>query len=299
MNIGIYIVTHKEFEKPKGAIYIPIIAGAFEHDKNEEFQGYLLDNTEDNISKKHYLYSEFTVIYWIWKNSPYDIVGENHYRRYFIKGAWLEYLKCFFTKCEINEYIVDKEDIEKIFDAGYNCILPKKQAHFNYTMYDFYCNAREDGILLFEVIRRIVKKNCPEYSVDLEKMLKLKVNYFKCINVMKKELFDQMAEWIFDIFDELEKIDIDYKEREFAFLGEWLVNAWIIHNKNNGTLKIKELFYINTECTYANRNYVNHDTIWPIWLALICNILFHNKILRMGKKVLKNLILNIKKRRIG
>ena len=36
---------------------------------------------------------------------------------------------------------------------------------------------------------------------------------------------------------------MDYKEREFAFLGEWLINTWVIQNKKTGFLKVKELFF--------------------------------------------------------
>ena len=86
-----YIVAHRPFDYLKSIKdipgYIPIHCGKSIYIDTE--QGYLPelgDNTGDNISWKNRYYCELTGLYWIWKNDksqPDDIVGIEHYRRYF------------------------------------------------------------------------------------------------------------------------------------------------------------------------------------------------------------------------
>lgn len=249
MNTKIYIVTHKNFEVPKNPIYQPILAGSFEYDKSK-FPDFLYDDTGDNISNKHDLYSEFTVLYWMWKNSDADIIGENHYRRYFLKCKDYKDYRAILNEddlTKIYDRIMDEQYIENIFSQGYNCILPKKCYHPGFTMYDIYYNAREDTVLIFDSIRKVMSKYYPEYVSDLDEMLKLRRSYFKCINIMKREQFDAFCTWIFGVYSGLEKIDFKFKDREFAFMGEWLMNVWILHNVKTGFLKPKDQYFINTD----------------------------------------------------
>ena len=281
MNIVIYTVTHKEFVKPNMDIYKPIVAGAIEH--NEAFPDeYILDSCGINISEKHDLYSEFTALYWIWKNSNADIVGENHYRRYFIRGGWLNYFKCqLINNQKLFKYVLSQSDLDKFFSKGYNCILPKMQCHMRYTLYEQYCLYHDGN--LFDVTRNIIKTRFHDYLEDFDEMMKLKMNYQKCIFIMNKEMFDDLANWIFSIFDILEGENKKYEPREFAYFGERLINTWIIHNKKSGILRIKELFYINLELRLLSKPFNKDDIIFPLWLEKI-NYIRHNISNKLFKK---------------
>lgn len=272
MKIKIYVVSHKPFEKPSDEIYIPILSGAFEHNK-DEYSQFIFDDDGENISNKHDLYAEFTALYWMWKNSDGDFIGENHYRRYFIRGGWIHYFICLlFSRRPIN-YALNRNDVEKIFRKGYNCILPRKQIHLKNSMREIYCAARKDGVRIFTDIYLIMSQIYPEYIEDLDNLLNERISYFKCIQIMSKDLFDEMAAWIFSIFEELEKLDVQYENREFAYIGEWLLGVWFRHNIANGKLRVKECFYINTECTIGKKHYVWHETIWPMGIAPVVQMI--------------------------
>lgn len=45
--------------------------------------GYLLDDTADNISDLNYLLGDITGLYWVWKNTDDEFVGTNQYRRFY------------------------------------------------------------------------------------------------------------------------------------------------------------------------------------------------------------------------
>ena len=68
--------------------------------------------------------------------------------------------------------------------------------------------------------------------------------------VIRKKYSFQYSRWLFEILFELKKkIDIKnydaYQKRIFGFLGERLLNIWIIHHQQS--IKIKELDTINLE----------------------------------------------------
>lgn len=297
MKIKIYIVTHKEFKKPKNQIYRPVLAGSFAYDKSE-YPGFIYDDTGDNISNKHDLYSEFTVLYWMWKNSGADIIGENHYRRYFLKcETYRDYRQTLKEDSleTIYNSIIDKEYIEEAFSQGYNCILPKKCYHPGYTMYDIYRGAREDATFIFDSIRRVIGKLCPDYLDDFDEMLGLRRSYFKCINVMDRMRFNAFCSWIFEIYSALEDTGFCFKDREFAFIGEWLMNVWVLHNTKSGYLKVKELYFINTDSgsRYAFSEVTNTDFRELLHAVRANELIYSAK--QSLKKVLRNRLASEKK----
>ena len=80
MKTEIYIATHKDYNFPQIAGYIPIHVGKDLTDLN---LGIIGDNTGDNISSLNPNFCELTALYWMWKNSSADYLGLIHYRRFF------------------------------------------------------------------------------------------------------------------------------------------------------------------------------------------------------------------------
>ena len=78
MTIEIYQTFHRPFPYKKQCEWIkPVGVGGYSE------PGFLTDNTGDNIANLNPYYSEFTTMYWVWKNRQLpDVVGFYHYRRY-------------------------------------------------------------------------------------------------------------------------------------------------------------------------------------------------------------------------
>lgn len=232
-NIRLYIITHKKFEKTKLQEYLPIQVGA----ENNEKLGYLQDNIGENISSKNPNYCELTGIYWIWKNdNENDVIGISHYRRYFTQQL------IFKNKNKI----LNQEQVEEIFNKGYDIILPKKEI-YRENVYKQYCQNSGFATDLNRV-EEIIRKQCPEYIESYKKIMeKNRLHQFNMM-ICSKDLYNEYCEWLFNILFELEKeVDLsqynEYQKRIYGFLAERLLNVWV--DKNN--LKIKTIRVINID----------------------------------------------------
>ena len=82
-KLRIFVCAHKSDPSTRNTLPFVPIQGGKELHKDIDL-GYICDNTGDNISNKNNKYSEWSVIYWIWKNvKDVEYIGLNHYRRYF------------------------------------------------------------------------------------------------------------------------------------------------------------------------------------------------------------------------
>ena len=272
MRARIYSIAIGEYGFPKDKIYRPLIANAGRFKRNAFPAYYLRDDTGDNITERNDLYSEFTATYWMWKNSNADIIGLNHYRRYFLRGGWLSYLFCMINPAKSYErFILRKKDLCRLWRRGYNCILPKKQWRVERTLREEYTIHHTSELL--DAVERIILKDKTEYAGTFDRVMRQRENYQKCLCVLNREMFNSYVKWMFDIFRSLEDEGFSGNQREFAYLGERLMNVWFEHNKENGNLKVKELFFVNLE--FSLKDYIrNHTELYlPIFLCYLFRVL--------------------------
>ena len=89
MKVQMLIASHKQYKMPNNdEIYDPIFVGAAS--KHNVPDGFQSDDTGDNISSENSHFNELTATYWAWKNSDADVIGLNHYRRYFVSKKTLK-----------------------------------------------------------------------------------------------------------------------------------------------------------------------------------------------------------------
>ncbi len=214
MPVKIFTMTHKKFEEPKDKIYIPLHVGRV----SSSDLGYLGDDTGENISSMNCYYSELTGVYWIWKNDKEsEYVGVCHYRRYLINEEGK---------------IFDEAGFEKIL-KDYD-IITSKRLKYDFTYYEGYEEAHNIKDLI--ETGNVLKEKYPEYYANFERLVHSKESYFGNIMVTSKQLFDEYASWLFDIFEEVQKrIDIrsydDYHKRVFGFISEFLLMVWVTTKK--------------------------------------------------------------------
>lgn len=213
MIVKIFTMTHKKFNEPQDPIYIPLHVG---HAVSEDL-GYLGDDTGASISAWNKYYGELTGVYWVWKNvQDADIIGICHYRRYFLDRDG--------NMMNQKQY----EDILKEYD-----IITSDELKSEKNCRENYGEAHNMKDLL--MTEEVIKEKYPEYVPYLDEALEGKSSYYGNLMVTTRNWFHAYAEWLFDIFFELEKrIDVSsydlYHQRVFGFLSEQLLKVWIDKN---------------------------------------------------------------------
>lgn len=221
MTIKILVATHKEYKIPEDDIYCPILVGA---NHNSMVDGFIPDNTGDNISSLNPFFCELTAIYWAWKNLDADYVGLVHYRRYF-KGKYKseDKFKCVLSSDEIKKLLKQTE-----------IIVPKKQRYYIETIYKHYSHTHYKKDL--RLVREILLGKYPEYISSWDKHMRSTSAHMFNMFVMKRELYDDYCSFIFPILFELqEKVDISnydaFQARLFGRISELLLDVWIYKNQ--------------------------------------------------------------------
>ena len=227
-NIRIFICAHKEVLLPQHPYFLPVQAGAALHD---HIVGYQPDSEGDNISAKNPHFCELTCHYWAWKNlKNTDIVGLNHYRRYFdFSRKWPQFSadKHFISTEEFLKQRYQFPDLEAILKK-YDIILPIAR-HWRVSNTQQYANyhiAKD-----WEMLRQIIKERHPQYMSAFEKTMdhsNKAVGYNMFITHWN--FFEAYSEWLFDILFEVERrvppIDDPIQSRIYGYMSERLINVF-------------------------------------------------------------------------
>lgn len=213
---------------PQHPYFLPVQAGAALH---EPISGYQPDNEGDNISIKNPHFCELTCHYWAWKNlKNVDIVGLNHYRRYFdFTRKWPQFSadKHFISTDEFLKRPYVFPNLGNILQK-YDIILPVAR-HWRVSNTQQYANyhiAKD-----WEMLRRIIKERSPQYISAFEKTMdhsNKSVGYNMFITHWNH--FEAYSEWLFDILFEVEQrvppIEDPTQSRIYGYMSERLINVF-------------------------------------------------------------------------
>lgn len=221
-DISIYVCFHKEDLIPLVKENIkdnPIYKLLFLGEGGRETNEYLRDDTGDNISHLNLIFSELTGLYWMWKNSPSDIIGLDHYRRYFSN-------KKYFGR------LLTKEDILNDLE-NHDIILVKKNEPLRGTNRKTF----EEWDEYFDITIDIIKEVCPEYEVSFRKIIDTNypVSFFNMF-ICEKEILDGYCEWVFPILFKMLDYDIFLKNKMPGYICEFFLTTYAYHNN----LKVAE-----------------------------------------------------------
>ena len=223
-NIKVIVAAHKKYQMPNEKMYIPMQVGA---EGKEKIEGYIQDNTGDNISSKNPYFCELTGLYWAWKNLDADFIGLVHYRRYFTNTN-----KIPKEENEKFKIVLTQNDAESILENA-DVILPKKRNYYIENLYSHYEHTMYVEPL--DETRKIIEEKYPEYLEEFDKLHKRTSAHVFNMFIMKKEILDEYCTWLFGILFELEKrIDASkydsFHARFYGRVSERLLDVWI--NKN-------------------------------------------------------------------
>lgn len=225
-KIVVGIAAHKQYEMPTDEMYLPIQVGAAGKASIDDYQR---DDEGDNISQKNPYYSELTATYWLWKNvQGADYKGLVHYRRHFSKLAKFSQ----FKQGRFGD-VLDTSTLMHALEKA-NVVVPEPRNYRIETLYSHYEHSH--NIRDLDTTVEIIRELTPEYADSFEKLLKGTSAHMFNMYIMKADLFDQYAEWMFRILFELEqRIDISGYDRQearvYGYVSELMLDAWLDTNK--------------------------------------------------------------------
>lgn len=206
-KVKILVACHKPAKVYQDDVYTPIQVGKALHPDLD--LGYITDATGDNISNKNGNYSELTAQYWAWKNlKDVEYIGLCHYQRYF-------------------QHRISKENVDSLLGNHSDIILIEPITEYiNLGERLMMWTSREDFYLFYKCFEKVHPEDFDSFRIVLNQ------NHFSPFNmfVMKKELFDEFAEWQFSIFSEMEKYvrisGYSRQKRLFGYLSEILLRVF-------------------------------------------------------------------------
>ncbi len=287
-NIKILLVGHVPFQLISGEVWLPIHAGrsiaenlhkdGYTDTKSIEWlRKYTIgDDTGDNISDRNRFYSECSALYWAWKNydqinSP-DYIGLMHYRRHFIFNS--EYFDKHrestskITLSCVNEDIINDEYINRIglsdkniqdVCGKYDLIITKDanlKIHHNVTVREDHAKIISGmNVKDFDLMVAKIDELYPEYSDITHKFIHgYKKSLFQMF-IMKKELFFEYCQFLFDILFAVEN-ETDFTnysvngKRTLGYLAEDLLSIFVVKKIEEGVSTLK-LGVTKVNCPYS------------------------------------------------
>lgn len=224
------IATHKEYYMPQDVIYQPVFVGA-ELQRNSKIpEGYLADNTGENISNLNPYFCELTGLYWAWKNINAEYVGLVHYRRHFS-----------FSKSP--QRLLQMEDINSFLER-IKVFIPTKRHYYIETLYSHYAHTFDAKHL--ELTKQILEEKHPAFLRSFDMVVNRTWGYMFNMMIMQKELLDEYCTWLFDVLFELrlnvEESNMDaFQLRYPGRISEILFNVWLEYMLETGLLNKKEI----------------------------------------------------------
>ncbi|MCM1376583.1 MAG: DUF4422 domain-containing protein [Muribaculum sp.] len=224
----IIVATHKQYRMPEDEMYLPLQVGA----EGKADLGYARDNIGENISELNYSFCELTGLYWAWKNLDADYIGLAHYRRHFgVRRR--EPFSGILTYCQLLPML-----------GRYSVFVPRRRRYYIENLYTHYQHTHYGEHL--DRAREILASRHPDYLESFDRVLRHTYGFMFNMTIMKKELLDAYCQWLFDILFELDRL-VDstgysaYQKRFHGRVSEILLNVWLDHQVQCGSLKDREI----------------------------------------------------------
>lgn len=225
-DIKIFVSCHKPSKVLDNKLLYPIQVGTELSNKKfgDLHDNDVTDGIKDDISHKNRYYCELTAQYWVWKHVDADYYGFFHYRRYL---SFKKYCKCKIAAERGVENLDDSlketenlnEEAMQNYINKYDVIMPRKAfALSNKLQYAAAINQHYSDL---KTCIDIIDEYYPHMKKVAHKFLRQNTSYYCNIFIMKKEIFHNYCEWLFDILQKHEeKTNLsEYNTQEFRVSG--------------------------------------------------------------------------------
>lgn len=228
MNVKIAVATHKQYQMPADDIYLPVYAGAELKKDKPVPEGFVPDNTGENISELNPYFCELTGLFWAWKNLDADYIGLAHYRRHF----------SFAKKGEFDSLLTGEE--LKPYLGKIKVFTPNRRRYYIETLYSHYSHTFDSVHL--DKAEEIIGEKYPGYAESFRRAVSRRSGYMFNMMIMNRELMNEYCGWLFDILNELRnRIDeSDMNAFQLRYPGrvsEILFNVWLDYQLTSGRIK--------------------------------------------------------------
>lgn len=227
------IASHKPAEMPHDDFYLPVHVG---HALNPKDLGFQPDDEGDNISAKNGSYCELTALYWATKNLDAPGYGLSHYRRYFVGEM----------PGPNGSKILSPAQADALL-AVHDVVIGKPRNYVVETIDSHYRNGHHGEDL--DVLRATIAKRSPEYVSAYDAVFGGRKLSLYNMFLMRREAYLAYTEWLFPLLAEVEaQIDESdrtaYQQRTMGYLGERLLNVWVVAHPE---LSVKKRKIVNTD----------------------------------------------------
>lgn len=186
---------------------------------NEKHEG-------DNVDDMNPWYCELTGLYYLWKHETDDIIGLEHYRRYFLSDN-----NTLLEESEIKEALKD------------NDLILRRFIYKTHGQKDGYEWPEQQGIMK-HFIEFLYQMKEPEFAMHCLHLLKTSPEFAQCnMFIGKREVIDKYCSWLFNA---LNKVDVEYFKqfkRLFGYFGEFMFFSWVTFNNYKYTWKKTITFF--------------------------------------------------------
>lgn len=220
----ILVAGHKPYQVLKDGIYLPIQVGAGLPNR-KAIEGFVPDNTGQNISELNPYYNELTALYWAKYNlADEDMIGLVHYRRYFGRKASHDLVDA-----------LTEQDIRKALE-NHDVILPRRRNYYIENQEKHYLNAHEHESFL--VLRETIEEHYPAYLPAFKQMAASNKIHLFNMSVMKQADFQDYTDFIFGVLEKVrQRVNLDAYDdnnrRALGYLAERLMDVWVTTNKKS------------------------------------------------------------------
>lgn len=223
----IFVVMHKKYNVLNNAMYRPLCVGNKYRDEM-----FLCEKKGDNISYLNEKINECTALYWIWKNTYSDYVGLNHYRRYFYNDG-----------IRNSANYLDMETVCKLFDEGYDIIMPSATM-LSVTVYENIRNSVGEDLCdkAYKILKECIRRVFPENVSSFEYVLNGHMFYARNMFITHRFILDKYCQWLFSfLIEAAELLDVSScgsnQKRTMGYFAETMWTVWLLRQD----LKIMEL----------------------------------------------------------